>query len=87
MRTFMRIDFYNEQVPDATTLLKFRHLFEKHQMGEKIFSNLKERLDFGYCKVVYKGIAKNMNRFNLLFACANLLMCVRANRNLAPIVG
>ncbi|MBQ8480095.1 MAG: IS5 family transposase [Akkermansia sp.] len=241
----MRIDFYNEQVPDATTLLKFRHLFEKHQIGEKIFSDLKERLDkagllmhggsivdatiihapsstknakgerdaemhqvkkgnqwyfgmkvhagvdagtgfvhtitgtaanvhdsqqiselirkddevvygasdylgapeqdaiksnesfskikfrinkrpsslkindcykgenrdrsierskssvrnkvehpflivkryFGYCKVVYKGIAKNMNRFNLLFACANLLMCVRDNRNLAPIVG
>ena len=79
MRTFMRIDFYNEQVPDATTLLKCRHLFEKHQIGEKIFSDLKERLDFGYCKVVYKGIAKNMNRFNLLFACANLLMCVRAN--------
>lgn len=42
---------------------------------------------FGYCKVVYKGIAKNLNRFNLLFACANLLMCVRANRNLAPIAG
>lgn len=245
MKSFMRLDFYQEQVPDATTLLKFRHLLEKHQIGEKIFSDLKERLDkagllmhggsivdatiihapsstknakgerdaemhqvkkgnqwyfgmkvhagvdagtgfvhtitgtaanvhdsqqiselirkddevvygdsgylgapeqdaiksnesfskikfrinkrpsslkindcykgenwdrsierskssvrskvehpflivkryFGYCKVVYKGIAKNMNRFNLLFACANLLMCVRANRNLAPIVG
>lgn len=35
---------------------------------------------FGYCKTVYKGLAKNMNRFNVLFACANLLMCVRAGR-------
>lgn len=35
---------------------------------------------FGYCKVAYKGIAKNMNRFNVLFACANLLMCIRAGR-------
>ena len=42
---------------------------------------------FGYCKVAYKGIEKNMNRFNLLFACANLLMCIRAKRSLAPIVG
>lgn len=45
MKSFMRLDFYQEQVPDATTLLKFRHLFEKHQIGEKIFSDLKERLD------------------------------------------
>jgi len=35
---------------------------------------------FGYSKVVYKGIEKNMNRFNILFASANLLNCVRANR-------
>ncbi|MBQ2380340.1 MAG: IS5 family transposase [Akkermansia sp.] len=45
MRTFMRIDFYNEQVPDATTLLKFRHLLEKHKIGEQIFADLKNRLD------------------------------------------
>ena len=42
---------------------------------------------FGYWKVVYKGIAKNMNRFHILFACANLVMCIRANRSLAPIAG
>ena len=42
---------------------------------------------FGYCKVAYKGIEKNMNRFNMLFACANLLMCIRAKRSLAPIAG
>ena len=35
---------------------------------------------FGYCKTVYKGLAKNMNRFNILFACANLVMCIRAGR-------
>ena len=35
---------------------------------------------FGYCKTIYKGLAKNMNRFNILFACANLLMCIRAGR-------
>lgn len=36
--------------------------------------------DFGYRKVVYKGIKKNLNRFHMLFACANLLMLVRGGR-------
>ena len=245
MRTFMKLNFLSEQVPDATTLLKFRHLLEAHKIGEQIFEDLKNRLDkagllmhggsivdatiihapsstknakgkrdeemhqvkkgnqwhfgmkvhagvdagtgfvhtitgtaanvhdsqqiselirpddevvygdsgylgaseqeaiqtnedfskiefrinkrpsslkikdcykgenwdkkieqskssvrckvehpflivkryFGYCKVAYKGIEKNMNRFNLLFACANLLMCILAKRSLAPIAG
>lgn len=38
MRRFMRLDFAAEQVPDATTLLHFRHLLEKHQLGEKLFA-------------------------------------------------
>ena len=238
MRNFMRIDFLEEQVPDATTLLKFRHLLEEHNIGEQIFADVTDRLEnaglimhggtivdatiiaapsstknrtgkrdeemhqtkkgnqwyfgmkihsgvdagsgyvltitgtaanvhdvneteklirdddnvvygdsgypnavkhmysmaseridsidfrinlrpssikmskkyegirwddeienrksstrckvehpflivkrqFGYCKTAYKGIAKNMNRFNILFACANLLMCIRAGR-------
>ena len=36
-RKFMGIDFNNEQVPDATTLLKFRHLLEKNHIGELFF--------------------------------------------------
>lgn len=45
MRTFMGLDFLTEQVPDATTLLHFRHLLEKHNIGEKIFNDVKEILD------------------------------------------
>jgi transposase, IS5 family len=41
MRCFMHIDFMVEQVPDATTLLKFRHLLEEHHIGESIFSDEK----------------------------------------------
>jgi IS5 family transposase len=37
MRSFMGLDFAVEQVPDATTLLHFRHLMEKHQLGAKLF--------------------------------------------------
>ena len=35
---------------------------------------------FGYAKVAYRGIAKNMNRFHILFASANLVMCARGGR-------
>ena len=45
MRSFMRIDFSSEQVPDATTLLKFRHLLEEHHIGEKIFEDVKSHLE------------------------------------------
>jgi len=38
MRRFMGLDFALEQVPDATTLLHFRHLLEEHQLGEKLLA-------------------------------------------------
>ena len=45
MRTFMHIDFNEQQVPDATTLLKFRHMLEKNRIGEKLFADVNSRLD------------------------------------------
>lgn len=33
-RTFLGLDFTTVQVPDATTLLHFRHLVEKHDLGK-----------------------------------------------------
>ena len=45
MRDFMHIDFFTEQVPDSTTLLKFRHLLEKHKIGEQIFADVNARLE------------------------------------------
>ena len=44
-RSFMKIDFIEEQVPDATTLLKFRHLLEQHKIGENIFADVNARLE------------------------------------------
>jgi len=38
MRQFMRLDFTIRQVPDATTLLNFRHLLEEHRLGEAMFA-------------------------------------------------
>ena len=40
MRKFMGLDFATEQVPDATTLLHFRHLLETHRLGEAMFAAL-----------------------------------------------
>src|SRR3954447_556842 len=37
MRKFLGLDFTTEQVPDATTLLHFRHLLEREQLGRKLF--------------------------------------------------
>ena len=36
MKKFLVIDFRKQQVPDATTLLKFRHLLEEHDIGSPI---------------------------------------------------
>ena len=33
------LDFTVEQVPDATTLLHFRHLLEKHELGRKLLES------------------------------------------------
>jgi len=40
MRTFAGIDLSVEAVPDATTLLKFRHLLEAHDLTRRIFAEV-----------------------------------------------
>jgi IS5 family transposase len=43
-RDFCRIDLGRERVPDATTLLNFRHLLEKHEIGAALFAKVGELL-------------------------------------------
>ena len=43
-RDFCRIDLGRERVPDATTLLNFRHLLEGHQIGAALFAKVRELL-------------------------------------------
>jgi IS5 family transposase len=43
-RDFCRIDLGHERVPDATTLLKFRHLLEEHKIGAALFAKVGELL-------------------------------------------
>jgi IS5 family transposase len=37
MRKFVGVDFFEEDAPDATTLLKFRHLLEEHDLNKAFF--------------------------------------------------
>ncbi|MBS8271390.1 IS5 family transposase [Halomonas litopenaei] len=44
MRDFAGIDLAIESVPDATTLLRFRHLLEKHALTQRIFEEINAHL-------------------------------------------
>src|SRR6266702_1531793 len=44
MRQFVGIDLGCEPVPDETTVCKFRHLLEEHQLGEQILGQVNRHL-------------------------------------------
>jgi IS5 family transposase len=44
MRQFVGIDLGREPAPDETTVCKFRHLLEKHQLGKAIFAEVNAHL-------------------------------------------
>jgi IS5 family transposase len=44
LRRFVGIDLGRERVPDGTTLLKFRRLLEKHELGAELFTQVNQTL-------------------------------------------
>src|SRR5499427_7203720 len=44
LRQFVGIDLGREPVPDETTVGKFRHLLETHQLGQQLFARIGEYL-------------------------------------------
>src|SRR5215813_7918577 len=44
MRRFPRVELGDDVVPDETTILRFRHLVEKHRLTEAIFEAVKDLL-------------------------------------------
>ena len=54
MRRFMGLDFAVEQVPDATTLAKFRHILERKGLGKAMLDELNSELEAAgvRCRVV-----------------------------------
>jgi len=51
MRAFVGIDLGREPVPDETTICKFRHLMEKHNLGDELFRLVNEYLQENGLKV------------------------------------
>lgn len=48
-RSFMKITFFDTQVPDSTTLLKFRHLLESNGIQKQIFEAVNVALEESGC--------------------------------------
>ena len=44
MRTFAKLDLFDESMPDETTILKFRRLLEQHQLTAAIMNTINEGL-------------------------------------------
>ena len=44
MRRFARVELGEDGIPDETTILRFRHLLEKHRLTEAIFEAVKDLL-------------------------------------------
>jgi len=44
MRGLVRIDLGREPVPDETTVCRFRHLRETHELGQQLFAEVRRHL-------------------------------------------
>ena len=44
MRRFARVELGDDKIPDESTILRFRHLLEKHRLTEAIFEAVKDLL-------------------------------------------
>jgi IS5 family transposase len=51
MRKFVGIDLGREPVPDETTVCRFRHLLEAHELGSRLFEEVHRHLDAKGMKV------------------------------------
>jgi hypothetical protein len=49
MRRFVGIDLDREPVPDETTVCRFRHLLEQHDLGRQLFDEVQRHLTRGCC--------------------------------------
>ena len=45
MRRFARVELGEDVIPDESTILRFRHLLEKHQLTEAIFETVRDLLE------------------------------------------
>jgi IS5 family transposase len=51
MRDFARMDLGREPAPDQTTICRFRHLLETHDVGRRLFEEVHRHLEVNGLKV------------------------------------
>ena len=85
MRGFVGIDLGREPAPDETTVCKFRHLLEKHQLGEALFEQVHRHLEAQGIRIsrgtivdatIIDGPAqsrRNLHRVDYAALCARLI--------------
>jgi IS5 family transposase len=56
MCRFAGIELVRDRIPDETTILEFRHLLEKHDLGQQIFDAVKAHLKPGLIQSLRKGL-------------------------------
>ena len=44
MRRFAQLELLDDAIPDETTILKFRHMIERHALSEAIFADINNYL-------------------------------------------
>jgi transposase, IS5 family len=52
MRSFVGIDLGRERAPDETTVCKFRHLLEEHDLGKRVFEEVGRHLQANGLKII-----------------------------------
>ena len=57
---FLGVNVIDGQVSDATAMLKFRHLIEKHHIGEKIFQDVTDHPEYKgkFWKVIPRWVSQ-----------------------------
>ena len=49
MRRFARVELGEDTVPDESTILRFRHLLEEHDLAAQIFATVRALLESTSC--------------------------------------
>lgn len=76
MSRFASIDLISDRIPDETTILSFRHLLEKHELGEKIFETVNAHLSAAvsaWCNRSWRSLLAIVDDVSDVMGCAAYL--------------
>jgi hypothetical protein len=83
MRRFAAIDMISDRIPDETTILAFRHLLEKHDLGKQIFEVVKAHLKANgraHCSGWWIWVLRERSEHHGPRPCALAINCCNAKK-------